>query len=219
MHQLRRRDFLKVLGAGGVTAKAGTASLVLTSGLRSVLADDRNAPKVQLIEAWINRVPILRAPEEVRYIARFKDPVCFLTKTIGWKPNSEQDKKFRQVDVPAGFVTDFADLPGDFWSLLVPDSKIIPAAIIHGYMYWSQSNSRDAADQTLKSALQNGEVDPAKADGIYNAARIEGGAPWAENGRLKARGEKRILKKFPPESEMITWGEWKKRAGVFAAEE
>lgn len=39
------------------------------------------------------------------------------------------------IEVPAGFVTDFATVPRVFWILLPPDGKYARASSIHDYLY------------------------------------------------------------------------------------
>ncbi|WP_139385602.1 DUF1353 domain-containing protein, partial [Salmonella enterica] len=39
------------------------------------------------------------------------------------------------IEVPAGFVTDFASVPRIFWTILPSDGKYAKAAIIYDYLY------------------------------------------------------------------------------------
>jgi len=50
---------------------------------------------------------------------------------------------------------------------------------------------------------------------IYQGVHWWGQAAWDEDTRLKAAGEKRVLKKFPDDP-VTTWVEWKKQPDVFA---
>jgi len=52
---------------------------------------------------------------------------------------------------------------------------------------------------------------------IYKAVRFFGEGAWNENARLKADGERRILKRFPPTAQ-INWTDWKQRSDVFSNE-
>ncbi len=148
------------------------------------------------------------------YIGRFKDPMYFLTKPISWSPNSDQDKTFERVEAPIGFVTDFASIPGAFWSLLRPDGNYAFAAVIHDYLYWTQQLPRDIADQIFLFAMRDLEIEPVVATTIYDAVRVFGGSAWEGNAKLKKSGEKRILSKFPDDPRM-TWEEWKGTLSVF----
>ena len=122
--------------------------------------------------------------------------------------------KFEPVRVPAGFVTLFDSIPRAFWSLLGTDGTLARAGVIHDYLYWKQSRSREEADEIFKLVLQDSGVDASRVNAMYVAARLGGQASWDENVRLKAQGERRVLKTFPTEPQ-TTWSDWKKRAGVF----
>ena len=48
-----------------------------------------------------------------------------------------------RIVVPKGFVTDFASILQAFWALgLSPHGQYSRAAVVHDYLYWSQSCSR-----------------------------------------------------------------------------
>src|SRR2546426_7470924 len=50
------------------------------------------------------------------------------------------------IVVPAGFVTDFASTPRAIWAVLPPSGRYQLAAIVHDFLYWDQSCSREQAD-------------------------------------------------------------------------
>jgi hypothetical protein len=147
-------------------------------------------------------------------LSRFSDPVYFLTKPIGWKPK-DQNSKLEQIEVPAGFVTDFASIPRVFWSIIRPDGEAAYPVVIHDYLYWTQKVSRQTADEILKQAMVDFGVDAKTVSVIYNAVRASGNNAWDENAKKKAQGEKRILKVFPTDAR-TSWAEWKTQPGVFA---
>jgi hypothetical protein len=62
--------------------------------------------------------------------------------------------------------------------------------------------------------MQDLKVDANLGKKIYTAVSKFGQSAWDNNVRLKKRGERRILREFPPDPS-ITWKEWKKRPGVF----
>jgi hypothetical protein len=148
------------------------------------------------------------------YVGRFKDPIYFLTKKISWLPNSGQKIDYQPIDVPVGFVTDFASIPRVFWSMLRPDGEYAYAAVIHDYLYWNQQRSREESDNIFKLAMQDLKIDAITIAAIFQAVRNFGGSAWSDNAKLKANGEKRTLLKFPDDPG-ITWEEWKKDPGVF----
>lgn len=153
-----------------------------------------------------------RAPDGVLRLSRFVEPIYFLTDPIGWKP--EPGEKLPSVTVPKGFVTDLASIPTVFYSLLRPDGEYAYAAIVHDYLYWTQTHPRAIADSILKRGMEDFQVAGWKVLAIYEAVRAGGGSSWNENARLKKHGERRVLKKFPADPR-TKWSDWKQLPNVF----
>jgi hypothetical protein len=147
-------------------------------------------------------------------LTRFVERIYVLMKPIGWKPSPKQDQGLPQVQVPTGFVTDFASVPRLFWTALPPDGDYTYAAILHDYLYWNQATGKDTADLVLKAAMEDFGVSAAQAFAVYNGVKVGGQSAWDGNAALKKAGEKRILKVFPTDP-TIRWEDWKLRAGVF----
>ena len=167
------------------------------------------------IEQWMSEWMGAEKPVAgALHISRFKDPIYFLLKPIAWNPPSG-DSSLPRVEVPKGFVTDFASIPRIFWSLLRPDGEYTYPAIIHDYLYWIQTTLRQNADLVFRKAMEDFRIDTPTAFTIYSAVRAGGGSAWQTNADERARGEKRILKRFP-EDPTISWDEWKKEPDVFA---
>ena len=219
MIQINRRQWLVGAASASTVRLAALAPLVFSfaacGGLGGGRAD--NSADAATIDMWMDQwmSAATRLPEGTLHVSRFKEPIYFLVKPIGWRPDPGHPSPLPSVDVPIGFVTDFASIPRIFWSLLRPDGAYVYAAIIHDYLYWTQSGSRSAADATFRLAMLDFEVDTATATSIYGAVRTAGWRAWNENARLKARGEKRILRTFP-EDPRVSWLDWKKRSDVFA---
>lgn len=154
------------------------------------------------------------APAGLLYVGRFADPVYFLREAISWKPNPPEQGAYNPVQVPVGFVTDFASVPRLFWSALRPDGLYAYAAIIHDYLYWEQPLPRKTCDEILKLCMQDFGVGALSKWAIYAAVRMGGGSAWSENASLKVAGEKRILKRFPDDP-TIQWVQWKTRADIY----
>jgi len=163
---------------------------------------------------WMGPPGAPRMPTGPLHLSRFRDPIYFLTRPIGWKPNSNSSGDFQPVEVPVGFVTDFASVPRFFWSILRPDGEYTYPAIIHDYLYWVQSRPRETADAILLAAMEDFSIQEQQRLLIYEAVRDFGYLAWRANAQLKAEGEKRILKIFP-EDPTVSWSEWKKRPDVF----
>ena len=173
--------------------------------------------QTQLIEAWMDQWMRRRGPDGPLHVGRFKDPMYYLLKPIGWKPDGDQIGKYTSVSVPEGFVTDFASIPRIFWSLLRPDGDYTYPAIVHDWMYWRQDTSREIADNVLRLGMQNFSVDIATIAAIYNAVRLGGGSSWDANAAERKNGGHRILIKTPDDPR-ITWADWKDRPDVFGPE-
>ncbi|HEX9173692.1 MAG TPA: DUF1353 domain-containing protein [Telluria sp.] len=146
-------------------------------------------------------------------VQRFLDRVYFLISPIQWKPE-ESSSKFKEVVVPAGFVTDFASIPAVFWSILPPDGEYAYAAVVHDYLYWDQSISRADSDEILRLAMYDLDVSSTKSKAIIAAVRMFGKSAWDKNASLKSSGEQRILRRYPT-SAKTRWEDFKKEPDVF----
>ena len=91
------------------------------------------------------------------HLSRFVEPIYYLLKPTTWLPDKGQEH-LKPVNVPVGFVTDFASIPRIFWSVLPPDGKYTHPAIVHDYLYWTQRGPREDADQILKIMMEDFSV-------------------------------------------------------------
>lgn len=201
-----RRSFLKI--AGGFAASSISTSLLAESSTSSVSYADK-----AIADKWIQQW--MQSPGAVAgtlHLGRFADRMYFLTKPIGWTPNPGQQAS--KVQVPVGFVTDFASIPRIFWSLLPPDGLYTYPAIIHDYLYWDQPVSREEADLILRFAMEDFKIDSATIKTIYTGVRLGGGIAWEDNVKLKKSGEKRALKIYPTDP-TVRWADWKLKQNVF----
>ena len=168
----------------------------------------------QTIKSWMDQwMKTDRTAVTPLQVSRFADPIYFLLQPITWKPNPGQEH-FQSVTVPRGFVTDFASIPRVFWSALRPDGRYTWPAIVHDYLYWTQTTSKEQADTIFKFGMEDLGVGTVTSTGIYEAVHLFGKQAWDKNAQLKAKGEKRILKTFPQDP-ATTWEQWKKRSDVF----
>jgi hypothetical protein len=166
------------------------------------------------MENWMTEwMSVSKAPGGMLRISRFREPIYFLTAPISWTPNLGQEQ-YQAVTVPKGFVTDFASIPRVFWSVLRPDGEYAYAAVVHDYLYWTQTRVREEADDVLKMAMEDFEVGTAKIKIIYGAVHLAGTTAWNGNAKKKAQGERRILKLFPQDPR-TKWEDWKQRPDVF----
>jgi hypothetical protein len=212
MRKTSRREFIgqtcKMLASAmvGLTGPMCFAAATTESG-------DQQRADASTIEAWMNDWMETKALEGTLKLSRFVEPVYFLLESIAWKPRAGQTG-YKRVVAPKGFVTDFASIPRVFWSLLRPDGEYAYAAILHDYMYWTQSVPKKTADDILRMGMQDLEVTPATVALIYEGVAKFGETAWTNNAKLKANGEKRLLRKFPSDP-TTRWRDWKKRPDVF----
>lgn len=86
-----------------------------------------------------------------------------------------------RIEVPAGFVTDFASIPRLLWRYIDPeDACIAYPAVVHDWLYFSQPCPREVADKVLAEAM---DVSGARWDqrvAAYRAVRMFGGSHWKE---------------------------------------
>lgn len=100
------------------------------------------------------------------------------------------------IDVPVGFMTDFATVPW-FVQWWIPKwGKYGNAAIIHDWLYWDQHRSRQKSDDILLQAMGVMEVDVIRKYAIYLAVRLFGGLAWMRNGEDRHEGYNRVLQQF-----------------------
>lgn len=166
------------------------------------------------MQEWMNELMKGRKAVSGTFdIRKFREPIYFLTSPISWKPNLGQ-ADYLEVVVPRGFVTDFASIPRMFWSLFRPDGDYAYAAVVHDYLYWEQKRDPAEADHIFKLAMGDFEVGKITKAIFYAAVRLVGDIAWEENKNLKAKGERRVLARFPQDP-LITWKDWKQRPDVF----
>jgi hypothetical protein len=146
-------------------------------------------------------------------VTRFSDAYWYLTRAIQWSPSQEQI--LPRISVPVGFVTDFASIPRGLWIALPRDGDYVWAAVVHDYLYWTQTTSRDVADDVLNAAMMDFHIPAAERVAIYQGVHLGGGSAWEQNANLKNAGEKRILRMFPTDP-TVSWADWKKNPDVFA---
>ena len=101
------------------------------------------------------------------------------------------------IDVPLGFMTDFASIPRIFRFLVSKWGKHGNAAVLHDYCYWSQNRSREESDRILKEAMEVSKTKAWRVFLIYWAVRLGGRGAWRGNIRRKKEGFNRVAAKLP----------------------
>jgi hypothetical protein len=196
-------------------ASASAAAFGMIAQAGSSAAQSAALPSEMTKEQWLDTLLAKKSLAGPLHLSRFVERIYFLTRPIAWSPNLGQT--YNRVEVPPGFVTDFASVPRAFWSFLPPDGEYAYAAILHDYLYWTQNRPREEADDILKFAMEDLRVGSITTGAIYSAVRIGGSGAWDSNKQAKAAGEKRILKtdKFPNDP-TTRWEDFRKRQDLFA---
>lgn len=85
----------------------------------------------------------------------------------------------RVIEVPAGFVTDFASIPRVLWNVLPPTGQYGKAALIHDYCYrtaWYATRAQ--SDLVLNEAMKELGVGWWTRQVIYRGVRLGGARAW-----------------------------------------
>jgi len=122
----------------------------------------------------------------------------YLRQEFGYDVGNEGSDE--TINVPVGFLTDFASIPRPLWWLLPRWGKYGNAAVVHDFCYWGQRYSRRRADQIFLEAMKVLTVKPVTRNIIYGAVRFFGAFAWNKNKKLKVAGKDRIAKKGPQKS-------------------
>lgn len=134
-----------------------------------------------------------------------------LLAPVKWIPDSYRNIG---IQIPTGFVTDFASVPRILWSLFPPIGRYGYAALFHDYVYWQQEITRKSADLVFNDTMKELGVPTWKRTMLFLAVRLFGRSAWRNNAALKAENEKRILTNFPDDL-TTTWKAWKRDARAY----
>jgi len=75
------------------------------------------------------------------------------------------------ITVPAGYRTDFASVPRIFWRIIPPVGRYGKAAVVHDWLYDTESRPRKEADKIFLEAMEVLEVPKWKRKAMYYAVR------------------------------------------------
>lgn len=110
---------------------------------------------------------------------------------FGYDVGSEDSNDHINVDI--GFVTDFASVPRVLWWALPKWGKYGNAAVVHDWLYWSQTRSRKESDSIMLEAMEVLGVSKLKRKSIYRAVRIFGNWAWVRNQWDRKAGLDRVI--------------------------
>ena len=139
----------------------------------------------------------------------------YVLRAFHWEPDQVDNPGTVAVEVPVGFVTDLASVPPPFRAIIKPYGRHGQAAVMHDWLYWQQSTTRDTADRTFAAIMKDLSVPSALRVVISKSVEAFGGLAWAGNKRRREAGERRILKRLPDDPK-ITWEDWRLQPDVFA---
>jgi Protein of unknown function (DUF1353) len=131
----------------------------------------------------------------------------FLIENLVW---SSPHTLPSEVDIPRGFVTDFASVPRIFWSIFPPIGTYGLPAIMHDWLYWTQPVSRKMADEIFDVAMKDMRTPLWKRVAIYGSLRVIGWRAWDKNRLAKLSGLDRVISVFPNDPKE-TWPSWQKK--------
>jgi len=160
---------------------------------------------------------------------------CMVVTNVSWAPQAIDPVDFRpfvdgknwivrqplkyiigvsseSVTVPVGFVTDLASIPPALQSIIQQNGRYLLPAVVHDYLYWKQTCTREQSDQILLLAMIENEVSDIHQLAIYNAVRAAGSFAWDDNGQERAAHLIRIIpsdrQAVPPNT---LWSEYRKQ--------
>ncbi|MFC1916304.1 DUF1353 domain-containing protein [Chloroflexota bacterium] len=136
---------------------------------------------------------------EVLLVSPLADGRTWVTrKEFGYDIGEEGSSN--TIDVPIGFMTDFASVPRPLWAILPRWGKYGNAAVIHDYCYWDQSRSRKESDLIFHEAMQVLKVSACTVRIMYWAVRHFGYFAWLGNKQMKNISLSRLAEVMPIKS-------------------
>jgi len=101
-----------------------------------------------------------------------------------------------EIVVPVGFITDLASIPSVLWWWESPHEGTMAPAIIHDFLYWEQSCSKDEADAVMYLAMLEVGLGNFTTNRIYDGIRTSFAQDaWDKNSAARERGETRFFTK------------------------
>jgi hypothetical protein len=101
------------------------------------------------------------------------------------------------INIPIGFMTDFASVPRALWGVIPRWGKYGNAAVVHDYAYWEQTYNRKRADEIFLEGMTVLGVSKILRRTIYYAVRSFGVFAWRNNAKRKLQNKKKILTTIP----------------------
>ena len=135
----------------------------------------------------------------------------FIDQDLRWAP--PQGSSLPPVRVPKGFVTDLASVPRIFWSKYPPIGRYAYAAVVHDYLYWVQTTTKDVADEIMMIAMRDAGTSEGTISDFKTALTLAGSGAWKSNCDARKAGDKRLLR-VPPKDPLVSWASWRTKPNV-----
>lgn len=94
--------------------------------------------------------------------------------------------KHHAIIVPKGFITDFASIPRLARWVISPNGASRHAAVIHDWLYVSQTKTRAQSDEIFLEALEVSGVSWIQRKTMYAAVRAGGWIYWNKRSKNKS---------------------------------
>lgn len=88
-----------------------------------------------------------------------------------------------RIEIPAGYVTDFASVPRCLWAILPPTGRYLYAALIHDRLYGLHNRRRVECDRIFREAMAASRVPLWQRWVLWLGVRIGGGIAFAHCAR------------------------------------
>ena len=136
---------------------------------RASIIDDIYLPEVRA-SGFLERPPLMRPVPGTNY-RRF-----ILYDDISYDVG--RSRSADRIIVRAPFITDFASIPRFLWAIWPPMGAYSAAAILHDFLYTSQSRTRRQSDDIFFEAMGVLGVGLITRYALYYGVRIGGWIPW-----------------------------------------
>ena len=106
------------------------------------------------------------------------------------------DDGSHKIIVPVGFITDLASIPSALWWWESPHETTLAPAILHDYLYWQQTCTKDESDAVMYLAMEELGLNYVKNVLIYTGLRTPfAKSAWDKNSEARISGESRFFTK------------------------
>jgi hypothetical protein len=106
----------------------------------------------------------------------------------------EEAETGQKIVVPEGFVTDHASIPPSIKHYFEIGGQAYQyPAILHDWLYWSQTTTRAEADAIFNSAMKDCGVGDVKRRAILAGVRAGGGKAWEKNRKEREAGLIKVI--------------------------